>query len=72
MEQWKIGQHTYALTSHNPDEGELVAYVGSEKVYEPIRFARITGENGTNYFANGLLTGDRHCPTNLDIPPIGE
>ena len=66
MEQWNLGQHTYA---YNNGDGKLVEYVNSEIVYEPIRFARITGENGTNYFANGLLTGDRHCPQNLILPP---
>ena len=66
MEQWALGQHTYA---YNNGQGKLVEYVDSEKVYQPLRFARITGENGTNYFANGLLTGDRHCPQNLILPP---
>lgn len=66
LEQWSLGQHTYA---YNNGQGKLVEYVNSEKVYQPLRFARITGENGTNYFANGLLTGDRHCPRNIILPP---
>ena len=28
---------------------------------------KLTGQKGTNYFANGLLTGDRNCPTGIEL-----
>lgn len=59
LEAWQIGEHTYSESGDNP------ILISREIVYEPIRYARITLEGSTNYFANGLLTGDRHCPTEL-------
>ncbi len=59
LEHWNIGDHTYDQDGDNP------YLVKTETVYETIRYARITLENGTNYFANGLLTGDRNCPTGI-------
>lgn len=62
LEYWRIGDHTYK------EDGTTPYLVSVEEVWEEVRYARITGENGTNYFANGLLTGDRHCPSNLNLP----
>ena len=61
LEHWNVGDHTYDQDGDNP------YLVKSEVVYETIRYARITLENGTNYFANGLLTGDRHCPSGISL-----
>ena len=61
LEQWEIGNHTYSKT------GDIPSLVSREVVYETIRYARITLEGSTNYFANGLLTGDRHCPTGITL-----
>ena len=61
MDEWKIGEHTVRL------DGKKVALVNRERVVKPVQHYKITGELGTNYFANGLLTGDRHCPENITI-----
>ena len=61
MDEWNIGEHTINI------KGEKVKLISHETIYEPVGYYRITGELGTNYFANGLLTGDRHCPTNIEF-----
>lgn len=63
LEYWRIGDHTYKADGTNP------YLVSMEAINERVRYGRISGENGTNYFANNLLTGDRHCPTNIILPP---
>ena len=60
MDEWKIGEHTFKYDGSTP---ELISH---ETVKETINHYKITGENGTNYFANGLLTGDRYCPNNIN------
>lgn len=60
MDEWKIGEHTFKYDGSTP---ELISY---ETIKEAINHYKITGENGTNYFANGLLTGDRYCPSNIN------
>lgn len=59
LEYWNIGDHTVK------EDGSHPYLVSVEKIYEKFHYARITGQYGTNYFANGLLTGDRYCPDNL-------
>lgn len=59
MDEWKIGEHTYRKG------GRHVALVAHETVEETVRHYKITLENGTNYFANGLLTGDRNTPKDI-------
>ena len=61
MDEWWIGDHAI-----NRD-GEAVALISHERVLETVNHYKITGERGTNYFANGLLTGDRRCPTNIEL-----
>lgn len=63
LEYWRIGDRTYKHDGTNP------TLVSVETIYDRVRYARISGELGTNYFANGLLTGDRHCPTDIILPP---
>lgn len=59
LEFWEIGEHIYK------EDGTYAALLSVETIYEECTFARITLKNGTNYFANGALTGDRHCPSDL-------
>ena len=55
------GEHAYTL------DGRRVALVSHETVEEAVRHYKLTGQKGTNYFANGLLTGDRNCPTGIEL-----
>lgn len=55
MDQWKLGEH--ALTR----EGKTVALLSHETVKEEVRHCTIFTKN-QNYFANGLLSGNRHTP----------
>ena len=64
MEEWEIGDHIYK------GDGTTPYLVSVETIYEDCTFGRITGENGTNYFANGFLTGDRHCPSGLTVEDL--
>lgn len=61
MDEWKLGEHAYR------QDGKKVALVSHETVEETVRHYKITGERGTNYFANGFLTGDRYCPQHIDL-----
>lgn len=61
MDEWEIGEHIYCI------DGTTPMLIKHEVVNEEINHYKITCENGTNYFANGLLTGDRNCPKNKDI-----
>ena len=61
MDEWQKGEHTVRKG------GEKVALVSHERVEETVNHYKITGEKGTNYFANGLLTGDRYCPDNIEL-----
>lgn len=61
MDEWRIGEHAYTL------DGRRVALVSHETVEEAVRHYKLTGQKGTNYFANGLLTGDRNCPTGIEL-----
>lgn len=64
LEEWEIGDHIYK------GDGTTPYLVSVETIYEDCTFGRITGENGTNYFANGFLTGDRHCPSGLTLEDL--
>lgn len=59
MDEWKLGEHTYRKG------GRHVALVAHETVEDTVRHYKITLEKGTNYFANGLLTGDRNNPKDI-------
>lgn len=61
MDEWEIGDHAYT------QDGEYVTLVSHETVYETVRHYKITLEGGTNYFANGLLTGDRYNPEVINL-----
>lgn len=61
MDEWQIGEHAYR------EDGEQVALMAHETVEETVRHYKITLEHGTNYFANGLLTGDRYCPKDIEL-----
>ena len=59
MDEWQIGEHAVTI------DGTLTALVSHETIKEEIQHYKITLEGSTNYFANGLLTGDRNCPKNI-------
>lgn len=59
MDEWNIGEHTYKI------DGTAPALVSHKAVRETVRHYKITGERGTNFFVNSLLTGDRYCPKNI-------
>ena len=59
MDEWKIGEHTYK------EDGTRPALIAHETIKKTVRHYKITLEGGTNYFANGLLTGDRYNPKNI-------
>ena len=61
LDFWEIGDEILK------QDGTTAKLVSVEKIYENCTFGRITGQYGTNYFANGCLTGDRHCPADLDL-----
>lgn len=61
MDEWKIGEHAYKY------DGTTPALISHEIVPEVVNHYKITGEKGTNYFANGLLNGDRYCPKNINL-----
>lgn len=56
MDEWKIGEHTLKVDGTHP------ALVEHKTVKEVVKHYKITLDGNTAYFANGLLTGDRHCP----------
>ena len=61
MDEWSIGEHTYKIDGTTP---KLISH---KIVKETVRHYKITLEGSTNYFANGLLTGDRNCPKNITL-----
>lgn len=58
---WNIGEHTYK------EDGTLVSLVSRELIEEPMVHGMITMDDYTCYFANGLMTGDRRCPTDIVV-----
>lgn len=61
MDEWSVGEHTYKIDGTTP---KLISH---KIVEEIVRHYKITLEGSTNYFANGLLTGDRNCPKNITL-----
>lgn len=59
MDEWCVGEHTYKIDGTTP---KLISH---KAVKETVRHYKITLEGSTNYFANGLLTGDRYCPESI-------
>lgn len=61
LDEWQFGEHTIN------SEGKLVALESRQHINGDIRHYKITLEGDTNYFANGLLTGDRYCPESINL-----
>ena len=61
MDEWSVGEHTYKI------DGTTSKLISHKIVEETVRHYKITLEGSTNYFANGLLTGDRNCPKNITL-----
>ena len=55
MDQWKLGEHAMTF------DGRKVALLSHETIKEEVRHYTIFTKN-QNYFANGLLSGNRHTP----------
>ena len=55
LDEWEIGQHTYK------QDGTTPALIKHTIHQEMVNHYKITLEGSTNFFANGLLTGDRYC-----------
>ena len=55
LDEWEIGQHTYK------QDGTTPALIKHTVHQEMVNHYKITLEGSTNFFANGLLTGDRYC-----------
>lgn len=60
LDEWKLGEHTYKIDGTTP---ELIKHTVHEEV---VNHYKITLEGSNNFFANGLLTGDRYC-NNMEI-----
>lgn len=58
---WNIGEHTYK------QDGSIVSLVSRELIDDSMVHGMITMDGYTCYFANGLMTGDRRCPSNITI-----
>lgn len=58
---WNIGEHTYK------EDGSYVSLVSMESINEPLIHGMITMDDYTCYFANGLMTGDRRCASDIVI-----
>lgn len=61
MDEWKIGEHTLKVDGTHP------VLVEHKTIKEDVKHYKITLDGNTAYFANGLLTGDRHCPKNKEL-----
>lgn len=59
-----------ALSCTRAGIGTTPKLISHEVVKERVNHYKITGEKGTNYFANGLLNGDRHCPKNICLKEV--
>ena len=59
MDEWEIGNHGIAV------DGKQIELLSHKKVYETIRHYTLFTKN-QNYFANGVLSGNRHTlPMNI-------
>lgn len=61
MDEWKIGEHTLKQDGSHP------ALISHRNIKEKVNHYKITLEENTAYFANGLLTGDRLCPKGIEL-----
>lgn len=61
MDEWNIGEHIYKIDGTKP------MLIDHETVKETVNHYKITLDGSTNYFANGLLNGDRYCPKNIKL-----
>ena len=61
MDEWQTGEHTFKEDNTKP------ALINHKLVKQTVAFCRIVLEGGTNYFANGLLTGDRNNPKHIEL-----
>ncbi len=64
LDYWKIGDKIFK------DDGTTPTLISVEIIYEDCIFGRITLANGTNYFANGMLTGDSGCPSGITLEQL--
>ena len=55
MDEWQIGEHAYR------EDGTAIELVEHVVHKEVVNHYKITLEDSNNFFANGLLTGDRYC-----------
>ncbi|MBQ7413673.1 MAG: hypothetical protein IJV07_05340, partial [Alphaproteobacteria bacterium] len=56
MQEWKMGEHAYN------SRGEIVALISHQVVKEKVNHYTIFTKKWNNYFANGLLSGNRQTP----------
>ena len=56
MQEWKMGEHAYN------SRGEIVALTSHQVVKEKVNHYTIFTKKWNNYFANGLLSGNRQTP----------
>lgn len=54
MDEWNIGEHTYS------QEGKQIALISHENIKEEVKHYTLFTEKWNNYFANGLLSGNRN------------
>ena len=53
MDEWKLGEHAYTL------DGKEMALLSHQNIKEKTKHHTLFTKN-QNYFANGLLSGNRH------------
>lgn len=61
MSNWTIGDHGYKIDGTRP---KLISH---DVVKEVVNHYKITLNGSTNFFANGLLNGDRNNPKNINL-----
>ena len=54
MDEWIVGDHGYNIN------GETIELVKHEEINEDIRHCTLFTKKYNNYFANGMLSGNRH------------
>ena len=54
MDEWIVGEHGYNI------DGEIIELVKHEEINEDIRHCTLFTKKYNNYFANGMLSGNRH------------
>lgn len=66
MSDWSIGDHGYKIDGTKP------CLISHEVIKETVKHYKISLEGSTNFFANGLLNGDRHNPKGIKLPKYKE